>query len=97
MVGIRWDEHPARSEEKPISKRKDHDRIHPILDFTEEDIWDYIYLNKVPYNPLYDMGYRSVGEKEFTQPVFEKGASERAGREKEKEEIMEKLRKLGYF
>ncbi len=97
LVGIRWDEHPARSQEKPISARENHDRIHPILSFTESDIWDYIYLHQVPYNPLYDMGYRSVGEKEFTQPVFQKGAGERAGREKEKEEIMEKLRKLGYF
>lgn len=97
FVGIRWDEHPARSQEKSVSKRENHDRLHPILNFTERDIWDYIYLYKVPYNPLYDQGYRSVGEKEFTRPVWQKGASERAGREKEKEEIMEKLRKLGYF
>ncbi len=97
LVGIRWDEHPARSKERLISPRANHDRIHPLLEFTEEDIWDYVYLYKVPYNPLYDKGYRSVGEKEFTRPVFEKGAEERAGREREKEVIMEKLRKLGYF
>lgn len=97
FVGIRWDEHPARSNEKFFSKRKNHYRIHPILHFTEADIWEYIRKYKVPYNPLYDQGYRSVGEKDFTKPVLDKDSPERAGREKDKEQIMERLRKLGYF
>lgn len=99
MVAIRRDEHPAREKEVYFSPRKNpkHLRIHPILHFTEKDIWSYIKKFKVPYNPLYDKGYRSLGEKEFTKPVKNKNLPERAGREQTKEEIMEDLRKLGYF
>ncbi len=97
IVGIRWDEHEARSSEVYFSQRKDHIRVHPILHFTEEDIWDYIKMHNLPYNPLYDQGYRSLGEKDFTKPVKGKHLPERAGREKDKEKIMERLRALGYF
>lgn len=97
FVGIRWDEHPARSKETYFTKKDNHFRVHPILHFTEENVWEYIKKFKVPYNPLYDRGYRSIGEKPFTKPVEDKSAPERAGREKDKEKIMERLRALGYF
>lgn len=97
IVGIRWDEHQARSNEVYFSPRKDHMRIHPILHFTEKDIWDYIRKFNLPYNPLYDKGYRSLGLEPFTNPVLDKSQSERSGRDKDKEAIMERLRSLGYF
>lgn len=96
LVAIRSDEHPARSKEKYFSHRKDHIRIHPILRFTERDIWEYIKKFKVPYVSLYDEGYRSLGEKPFTEPAKDK-MGERSGREIDKEIIMKKLRKLGYW
>jgi phosphoadenosine phosphosulfate reductase len=96
MAGIRWDEHPARSKETYLSKRKDHMRIHPILHFTEADIWTYIKTYKVPYVKLYDKGYRSLGEKPFTKKA-KKGEGERSGREYDKEHMMQKLRSLGYW
>lgn len=96
FAGIRWDEHEARSKETYFSKRSDHTRIHPILDFTESDIWEYIKSKNVPYVTLYDKGYRSLGEKPFTKKV-KKGGSERDGREKTKEQLMEKLRSIGYW
>ena len=33
----------------------------PIIDWKHKDIWDYIRSNHMPYNPLYDMGYKRVG------------------------------------
>jgi len=96
LVGIRWDEHIARSKEEYFSPRQNHTRIHPILHFTEKDIWEYIKKRNVPYLSLYDKGYRSLGERPFTK-LPEKGKGERSGREKDKERIMEKLRKLGYW
>jgi phosphoadenosine phosphosulfate reductase len=95
-VAIRSDEHPDRGTEQPVSKRKDHTRIHPILHFTEQDVWDYIYEYDVPYNPLYDQGYRSLGEEELTKPT-PKGGNERSGRDQAKEAVMKRLRGLGYF
>ena len=44
---------------------KGHVRVHPLLDFNEIDIWQYIQKNKVPINPLYfsrnGLRYRSLG------------------------------------
>ena len=97
FVGIRWDEHKERAKERFFSKREKHVRIHPILHFSELDIWEYIRQFDTPYNPLYDKGYRSIGERDFTKPVLDPRFPERAGREKEKELIMGKLRKMGYF
>jgi len=97
MSGIRWDEHEARANEKYLSPRSTHTRVHPILHFTLDDIWDYIKTFKVPYVNLYDKGYKSLGEAPFTKPVKDKNAPERAGREATKEKTMERLRKLGYW
>jgi len=96
MSGIRLDEHEARSKEKFFSKRKDHLKIHPILLFTEKDIWEYIHRFDVPYVSLYDKGYRSLGEKNFTKKAVA-GGGERSGRENSKEQTMEKLRNMGYW
>lgn len=94
MLGIRRDENPARKNEKYFSPRPNHIRIHPLLDFTEEDVWNYIRLFNVPYSPLYDKGYRSIGEKPFTRRSKD---GERSGREQNKEKMMEKLRQMGYW
>lgn len=97
ISGIRWDEHEARSNEKFFSQRSTHLRVHPILQFTIDDIWEYIKKFNVPYVNLYDKGYKSLGEAPFTKPVKNKNAPERAGREATKEKNMERLRKLGYW
>jgi phosphoadenosine phosphosulfate reductase len=97
MSGIRWDEHEARSDETFFSKRETHMRIHPILHFTLDDIWNYIRMYNVPYVDLYDKGYKSLGEKPFTSPVDDPNAPERAGREATKEKVMKRLRDLGYW
>lgn len=96
ISGIRRDEHPTRATEKYISQKEDHARVHPILDFTEDEIWKYIKKYNVPYVSLYDKGYRSLGERLFTR-VVKKGDKERSGRDSEKEKIMDKLRSLGYW
>ena len=33
----------------------------PIIDWSDHDVWDYIRLEKIPVNPLYDMGFFRVG------------------------------------
>jgi len=36
-------------------------RIHPIFDWNDVEVWMYIRGNNLPYNPLYDMGYKRIG------------------------------------
>lgn len=98
ITAIRWDEQEIRSNEQPLSPREDphHMRIHPILHFSEADIWDYIHAFRLPYCKLYDQGYRSLSCMPCTHKA-DSIESERAGREPAKENIMKDLRLLGYF
>jgi phosphoadenosine phosphosulfate reductase len=96
LTAIRWDEHSARADEPYFSDRGDHMRIHPILHFMERDIWQYIHGHHIPYCELYDRGYRSLGCMPCTSVTSHAGP-ERDGRSFDKEEIMNKLRDLGYF
>ncbi|MBC8141649.1 MAG: phosphoadenosine phosphosulfate reductase family protein, partial [Armatimonadetes bacterium] len=36
-------------------------KIAPLWNWTEAQVWEYIMANDVPYNPLHDAGYASVG------------------------------------
>ncbi len=98
ITAIRWDEQEARSEEQYLSPRETppHTRVHPILHFTEADIWDYIHAFNLPYCQLYDQGYRSLSCIPCTEKAGE-GGDERHGRSKGKEAIMKDLRLLGYI
>lgn len=98
ITGMRWDEQPDREQEKYFSPRTnpDHTRVHPILHFTEMDIWQYQKDNNVPFCSLYLKGYRSLGCEPCTK-LGVAGGPERAGRDQSKEEIMKRLRGLGYF
>lgn len=107
MTGIRWDEQEARSTEVFFSPRRDPDcmRVHPLLHFTERDVWDAIHGYDIPYVELYKEGYRSLGAKHTTTkaadvPAWEQDLEhtpERGGRRQDKEGIMERLRALGYM
>lgn len=54
-------------------------KINPLLSWTRRDVWAFIVANEVPYNPLHDRGYPSIGCWPCTQPVAS-GTDERAGR-----------------
>jgi len=54
-------------------------KINPLYYWTYQDVWDYIHLHHIPYNPLHDAGYKSIGDFMTTKPV-DKDAPERSGR-----------------
>jgi phosphoadenosine phosphosulfate reductase len=54
-------------------------KVNPLLTWTRRDVWAFILEHDVPYNPLHDRGYPSIGCWPCTEPV-EDGAGERAGR-----------------
>jgi len=110
--GLRWDEHPARFDDPYFEHKEashsvpEHTRIRPILHFTEKDLWDTYAAFKIPYCPLYERGYRSLGAKTTSHisvegvPAWEQdleNTEERAGRRQDKEKAMERMRQLGYM
>lgn len=54
-------------------------KLNPMAPWTREGVWEYLRKHKIPYNPLTDRGYRSIGCLPCTRPVGE-GQHERAGR-----------------
>jgi phosphoadenosine phosphosulfate reductase len=54
-------------------------KVNPLLSWTRRDVWNFILKHDIPYNPLHDRGYPSIGCWPCTQPVGD-GEDERAGR-----------------
>lgn len=54
-------------------------KLNPMANWTREAVWDYLAVHGIPYNPLHDRGYRSIGCWPCTRPTSE-GENERAGR-----------------
>src|SRR5262249_28222998 len=54
-------------------------KVNPLLTWTKNDVWNFIARHDIPYNPLHDEGYPSIGCWPCTRPVSE-GEDERAGR-----------------
>src|SRR5712692_6430944 len=54
-------------------------KVNPLLSWTKKEVWAFIVNHDVPYNPLHDQGYTSIGCWPCTRPV-NNGDDERAGR-----------------
>jgi phosphoadenosine phosphosulfate reductase len=54
-------------------------KINPLLNWSRRDVWAFIVTHNVPYNPLHDQGYTSIGCWPCTQRVSASG-DERSGR-----------------
>jgi len=54
-------------------------KVNPLINFTEEEVWQFIRLNHVPYNSLHDKNYKSIGCAPCTRAVRE-GEDARSGR-----------------
>jgi phosphoadenosine phosphosulfate reductase len=55
-------------------------KVNPLLRWTKRDVWAYIVTHDVPYNPLHDQGYPSIGCWPCTRAVADGEHDERAGR-----------------
>ena len=54
-------------------------KFNPLADWSEEDVWHYIRSHGVPYNPLHDKGFPSIGCEPCTRAI-QPGEDVRAGR-----------------
>ena len=54
-------------------------KLNPLLLWSEDEVWNYIQQNNIPYNRLYDLGYKSIGCNPCTKSV-DKDSSLRDGR-----------------
>jgi phosphoadenosine phosphosulfate reductase len=70
VAGLRREQSPARSSTKKIAWDKRHGlwKVNPLAEWSEADVWAYITANDVPYHPLHDQGYQSIGCTHCTRP-----------------------------
>ncbi len=54
-------------------------KLNPLIDWTEDQVKDFIKINGIPYNPLQDKGFPSIGCQPCTRAIFP-GEDIRAGR-----------------
>ncbi len=54
-------------------------KLNPLLNWTKKDVWTFIHRHNIPYNPLHDQNYPSIGCWPCTRPVAP-GEDDRAGR-----------------
>jgi phosphoadenosine phosphosulfate reductase len=81
ITGIRAAQSPERKG-MPILEWDDAHQLvkyHPLLDWSEEQVWAYIRQHNVPYNPLHDRGFVSIGCAPCTRAI-KPGEDFRAGR-----------------
>ncbi len=70
ITGIRREQSPTRADAQPV----EHDtargiaKYNPLVAWTEQDLWTRIMQRDLPYHPLHDHGYASIGCAPCTQP-----------------------------
>ena len=81
VTGVRRDQAPTRANTRKLEWDAKFGliKLNPLANWTSAHVWDYIKENNVPYNPLHDQNYPSIGCTYCTRPV-QAGEDPRAGR-----------------
>lgn len=81
ITGIRRDQTPERATAQIVENDPKFGllKVNPLVAWRHDDVWAHLYANDVPYNPLHDRGYPSIGCQPCTSPVVP-GENLRAGR-----------------
>jgi phosphoadenosine phosphosulfate reductase len=70
VTGIRREQSPTRADARKLEadEKRGIWKLNPLADWTDKDVWNYIFLHDLPYNPLHDQGYESIGCAPCTLP-----------------------------
>jgi len=81
MTGLRREQSVTRTEMQALEWDEGNGiaKVNPLIDWSEQQTWDYIKANNVPYNALHDRGFPSIGCAPCTRAI-KPGEDVRAGR-----------------
>jgi phosphoadenosine phosphosulfate reductase len=70
VTGIRREQTDTRAQSPKLERdeRRGIWKVNPLADWSEKDVWNYIFKHELPYNPLHDRGYASIGCAPCTLP-----------------------------
>ena len=69
IAGLRRDQARTRAGIDFLELREGRWKLHPIADWTDRDVWNYLQRHGLPYHPLWDQGYVSIGDVHTTRPL----------------------------
>jgi phosphoadenosine phosphosulfate reductase len=70
VTGIRREQAPTRANSRKVEldEKRGIWKFNPLADWSNQDLWRYIFKHNLPYNPLHDQGYESIGCAPCTLP-----------------------------
>jgi len=69
LAGLRRVQSSTRERLPVVASQDGRAKIHPIVDWTDRDVHRYLTENGLPYHPLWDKGYVSIGDTHTTRPL----------------------------
>jgi len=81
ICGLRREQSAGRQDSQVVEWDDQHNllKVNPLIDWTDNQVWDYIKQHNIPYNKLHNQGYPSIGCLPCTRAV-EPGEDSRSGR-----------------
>lgn len=79
ISGRRRDQGGDRTDLPILEAAGDRIKVNPLAAWTRKEIWGHILSNGIPYNPLHDQGYPSIGDRPLTEKA-DASEGERSGR-----------------
>jgi phosphoadenosine phosphosulfate reductase len=82
ITGLRREQSVTRNDNALVELDNNYEgrlKLNPLIDWTEEQVWDYIKGYNIPYNKLHDQGFPSIGCQPCTRAI-KPGEDVRAGR-----------------
>jgi phosphoadenosine phosphosulfate reductase len=76
FAGLRRDQSRSRAGIEPLEFRDGRCKLHPIYDWSDRDVFVYLKRHDLPYHPLWDDGYVSIGDWHTTRTLAEAGDAE---------------------
>jgi len=74
--GLRRQQASTRARISPVEFRNGRYKVHPLFDWTDRDIGAYLKANSLPYHPLWEQGYLSIGDWHTTRSLAQAGDAE---------------------
>jgi len=76
FAGLRRQQSRSRSAIRPLEYRRGRWKVHPIFDWTDRQVFQYLHRHDLPYHPLWHQGYVSIGDWHTTRSLAEAGDEE---------------------
>jgi len=71
IAGIRRSQSESRRRIDPLMRQEGRWKLHPLFDWSNRDLHRYLRHHALPYHPMWEQGYVSIGDRHSTRPIHE--------------------------